>query len=274
MDFQNIEKEKKDRIRDLREQNKEAKSSSSVWHAQYTVDEDRKLANVHEMGQEQKKEESVFGGEKEKEKDKESRMQEIFHTENAFGRISLGLNEKGESVLVSARKMRADIKSTERSERELDEQRSYSSRVNGGDDKINFNKPDQSAAGFYQNDRSEVENHTQAQRFVSRSRDFSDRTGNMLTREFIPSKSSAVGETKELSAGELKLEHQLAMALERGKKKNEEKKDPAMIMIIMSNMKEEEVKSNNNSSTKRTPEEEDPGENTSEDEENGAPTDE
>lgn len=236
MIFQEFDKTNRDRIRELREQKKAAQSSSSLWHEQVTVGEDRKMANIHERGQEQKKEDSIFPEKKESEKennkqetDKESRMEEIFHTENAFARISLGLNEKGESVLVSSRKMRADIKSTERSERELDEQRSYSWRVVGGEDKANFNKPAESAFGFYQQAGGHVGSHTRAHRMVSKAQDFANLTGNLMTNEFIPSKSSAAGETKSLSTRELKLEHQLSIALENGKKKIEEKKDDGIV---------------------------------------------
>lgn len=229
MIFQEFDKKNKDRLRSLKDQKKETKSSSSIWHPQFTVDEDRKLESVHERGQDQKEEREERLFPQNKEGDKESRMNEIFHTENAFARISLGLNEKGESVLVTSRKLRADIKSTERSERELDEQRSYDWRVIGGDDKANFNDPADSAFGYYQNGRVELEPLTQAHRSISRSQEFANLTGNRMTGEFLPAKSSAAGETKELSARELQLEHQLAIALERGKKKNEQNKDKDFI---------------------------------------------
>ena len=227
MVFQEFDKKNRERLKDLREKKKEAQSSSSVWHEQYTPGEGRALANVHERGLQQEQEQtfggSLFSGKNEK--DRESRMEEIFHTENAFARISLGLNEKGESVFVTSRKMRSDIKSTERSERELDEQRSYNWHVVGGDDKANYNKPGESAFGFYQTGYRELDPHTRAQRMVGRSQEFANLTGNLMTEEFIPSKSFDAGKTKELSARQMKLEHQLAIALERGKKKIEEKKD-------------------------------------------------
>ncbi|MBQ7676711.1 MAG: hypothetical protein IJT32_00610 [Lachnospiraceae bacterium] len=231
MIFQEFDKNNRETIKNLRERDKEAQSSSSVWHAQYTVDEERTRANVHERGQEQKKEDSVFPEKKErgKEGDKESRMQEVFHTENAFARLSLGLNEKGESSFVVARKTRADEKSTERSERELDEQRSYNWHVVGGDDKANLNKPAESAFGFYQTDKGKIAPHTRAHRILSRSQEFANLTGNMMTEEFVPPGTSKAGDTKELTARQLTLEHQLAIALERGKKKNEAKKDKEII---------------------------------------------
>ena len=226
-----LEKNNRERVRDLHEQKKEKQGSSSLQHAQYTTDEDRSMANVHERGNSpfSKEGEKTRGEERQQEGDREQRMQEIFHTENAFGRLSLGLNAKGETVLVSSRKMRADIKSTERSERELDEQRSYKYRGNNGDERTNYNKPTQSAFGLYQSGGDKVTAHARAHSLISGSRDYSSRTGNLTTRELLPSKSSAVGETKEITARELKLEHQLAMALERGKKKNEEKKEKAFI---------------------------------------------
>ena len=198
--------EKRQIFSDEMQRQKEEKSSGGFWHESYDVNKDK----LSEMKQLRPKKER---------QSKEKRMQEIFHTKNAYGEISLGMNQKGETMLATGREHYRNGPTVERNEKQLDEQNSYQWRGKAGNRMTNVKKPAESAFALNSTKQHDGENRHRGDTLLLQSQLFAKQTSQHAALSLLPEKSTKTGETKQKSAREMKLAHQLEMALRMGEKK-------------------------------------------------------
>ena len=184
-------------------QKKEEKSSGGFWHESYAKDHKREMKPLR-----QKKEN----------RSKEKRMQEIFHTKNAYGEISLGMNQKGETMLAAAREHNYNGPTVEHNETQLDELHSYKWRGKAGNRMTNVKKPVESAFALNSTHQHDGENRHRGDTLLLQSQQFAAQSGQHAALSLLPQKSIQAGQTKSKSAREMKLAHQLELALRMGEK--------------------------------------------------------
>ncbi|MBR1633899.1 MAG: hypothetical protein IJ682_02425 [Lachnospiraceae bacterium] len=190
---------------DERQRQNEEKSSGGFWHENY-------------IGKERSGRKPLRQKAEEKKQSKSRQMQEIFHTKNAYGEISLGMNPKGETMLVAGRSHYRNGPTVQRNEKELDEQNSYSWRGKAGNRKTNVKEPAKSAYALNSTKQHDGENRHRGETLLLQSQLFAQATAQHNALSMLPEKSDRVGDTKEKSAREMKLSHQLELALRLGEK--------------------------------------------------------
>lgn len=218
----------KERKPQTHERKKEENSSGNIWHETYIRSEDREMKHLR-----QKEERRTVAG----------KMREIFHTRNAYGEVSLGMNRKGETMLVAERERFSDGPTVERNSKILDEDRSYEWRGQSGMRMVNMRKPAESAYALRSTHRSDKETRHRGESLLAQSQDFAQRVGQDVALSMFPEKNIRVGETKEKTARELKLAHQLELALRSAEErivKRKRDEDVPIPMLYVGRQKDED----------------------------------
>ncbi len=191
---------------------REKKEAGGLFHEQYTA------------GDWDVKKDGDVGPASASDRGRTGRMREIFHTKNAYGRLTLSMDENADAVFTVTRKVHADVKSTEQTEREVEPSNARNYDVRGDVIRTNVRKPAESAYSYVQRDKEEGHSNMRAKEIVSRTQEFARATGQHAATAFVPQKDTEVGKTKERGPEELKLEHQLTLAIELGERRmNREK---------------------------------------------------
>lgn len=189
-----------------RQRQNEEKSSGGVWHESFVKKDRQDMKRLRPKAEEKKQ-------------SKSKQMQEIFHTKNAYGEISLGMNQKGETMLVAGRERYRNGPTVERNEKQLDEENSYSWKGKAGNRKTNVKEPAKSAYALNSTKQHEGEDRPNGETLLAQSELFAQKTAQHTALSMLPQKSDKVGETKEKSTREMKLAHQLELALRQGEKR-------------------------------------------------------
>ena len=176
----------------------EEQSSGGIWHETYIRSEEQKMSHLKQ---------------REERRNTAERMREIFHTRNAYGELSLGMNRKGETMLVAERERYPNGPTVEQNSRQLDEDRSYAWRGQTGRRMVNARKPAESAYALHSTHQNDRETRHRGESILAQSQDFAKRTGQETALSMLPERNIRPGETKEKSAREMKLAHQLERAL-------------------------------------------------------------
>ncbi len=190
---------------------REKKEAGGFFHEQYTARE------TDEKQEEPTVADSVGKGER------TERMKEIFHTDNAYGKLTLLMDENADSVFTVTRKVHADIRSTEQTERSMEPLSVRNYHILGDEIRTNVRKPVESAYAYVQRDKERGHPDLRAREIIRGSQEFARATGQHALLSFFPQKDSSVGATKEKSAEELKLEHRLSLAIELGERQVDSK---------------------------------------------------
>ena len=204
-----LENEKKQQEFDRNwKRQREEESSGGVWHDAYVRKEDVEMKHLRQKKERQSR---------------SKKMQEIFHTKNAYGEISLGMNEEGETALVAEREHYKDGPTVENNARELNEENSYRWRQKAGFSMINVKNPADSAFGIqspeYKKVKEDRETVMYAKALVEQSQMFAQKTGQHNAKTMFSGRLMEIGDTKTWDTRSLRLSHQLSIAMEEGKKR-------------------------------------------------------
>ncbi|MBQ9632571.1 MAG: hypothetical protein IJV04_06640 [Lachnospiraceae bacterium] len=197
------DKAKQQAFLEERRSRKEEKSSGGFWHESYEPQGRRPMEHLRQGR------EGVS---------REKRMREIFRTRNTYGEISLGMNQKGETMLVADREHNLNGPTVERNQKQIDEANAYYWRGKAGNRMTNIKEPVKSAFALNSTHQHDGENRHRGDTLLLQSQIFAQQTGQHTAMSSFPEKSIRAGTTKSRSAREMKLMHQLELALRMGEK--------------------------------------------------------
>lgn len=180
---------------------------------------------LHERQEFDPEKESVDGfRQNEKDITPEERMHEIYQMENAYGRITLGMNEKGETVLSTQRRKYVDGPTMNNNEKEVNQADAYRWIGRGGEKELNKKDPADSAYALYSRDREGDVARMQGDTLMKESERFGEKTGQHALQTMLPTRTGDAKEDREAYALHQKLARRMEMAMleNRSKIKNKE----------------------------------------------------
>ncbi len=187
-----LENEKKQQAFEYdQKRQKEEESSGGIWHDTYVRKEGVDMKHFRQKKERQSR---------------AKKMQEIFHTKNAYGEISLGMNEKGETALVAEREHYRNGPTVDNNTRELNEENSYLWRQKAGFSMTNIKNPADSAFGIQSPKLRRVKEDRETVMFskalVEQSQIFAQKTLQHNAKTMFPERETvAAGETKTWEVG-------------------------------------------------------------------------
>lgn len=203
LDYLEREKERQAFL-ESRERAKEKKASEGI---------------LHEKQHPGKKEGMEGYRQQRKEQTKEKRMQEIFTMESAYGKISLGMNEKKETALVIKRDKYQNGPTMEQGKKEVNAENSYSWRGKAGDRELNRKAPVESAFVLHGTEKNINESRFQGNTLLNETEKFGERTGQHAILSMLGPEIGRDREDGERAAVHAKIAGRMELAIKQQLKK-------------------------------------------------------
>ncbi len=187
---------------------------------------------LHER-QEFDPEKSHMDGYLQEEKDtaSEDKMHEIYQMENAYGKITFGMNEKGETVLSVRRVKNNNGPSLPGVAKEVNPADTRHYIGTAGDKELNTKSPVSSAYAMVSRDREEDVQRFQGETLMRESEGFGKLTGQHALNTMLPIRTGDSEKDRQNYALHAKIASHLEMAMQenRAKMKNKDEAERAVV---------------------------------------------